>query len=158
MAIVTKTATIVGINAVTSQGLSATVKHKVATIELDGTESAGSTIAFFEIPSDARVITLSKIFNDDLASSGAPTLDVGLKAVNGNVTSDDDAFFADHDLATAGSKSLVVDHAKAGKQAWEFVNGVTKNPRGGLIVYATIKDAAINVAGTLTLEMFYSMD
>lgn len=128
-----------------------------ATVEAAAAAAAGTEYVFFRIPTNARIHGLSEVRFDDLASTGSPTIDFGLKAVDGNVTSDDDALNDGVDVATAaGSARLIKDHANYGKRAWEYVSGVTSDPGGFLDVIVTIKDAAVNTGGTITATLVYS--
>ena len=138
-------------------GESYSVKALTATFSL-AAASAADTITFGRIPAGARIMGASAYANDDLATAGAPTLDIGLFAVNGNITSDDDALNDGIDLANAGSGKVVKDHANYGKKAWEFVNGQTTDPGGEFIVRGTVKDAATNQTGDVTIEIMYVVD
>lgn len=140
-----------------SAGYAYSIKNLTATYN-QAAASANDTITFGRIPSNARILANSEYANDDLASAGAPTLDIGLFAVKNNITSDDDALNDGIDLANAGSGKVVKDHANYGKRAWEFVNGQTSDPGGEFIVRGTIKDAATNVTGDVTLEINYVVD
>lgn len=133
------------------------------TIEL--APSASGTIVDFklQIPSNARLSAASRIYHDDLATSGAPTLDIGLYAVNGNITSDDDALTDGLTLTTAlvaaTGAAVIKDHANSGKRAWEFVNGQTSDPGGVLAVMGVVRDAAtITNTGTITLDLYGYID
>lgn len=130
----------------------------VRNIELS--PSASGTVIDFKtrIASTDRIDMSSSIFYDDLATSGAPTLDLGLYAVNGNITSDDDALNDGLTLATAVTYAtrapVVKDPANAGKMAWEYVNGVTSDPGGFFDVKGIIRDAAtITNTGSITLDL-----
>ena len=130
----------------------------VRTIEL--APSASGTVVDFKlrIPSSARIDLASSIMYDDLATSGAPTLDLGLYAVDGNITSDDDALNDGLTLTTALTYAtrapVIKDFANAGKQAWEYVSGVTADPGGFFDVKGVIRDAAtITNTGSITLDM-----
>lgn len=130
-----------------------------ATTEVAAAAAAGTEYVVCRIPSNARIHGLSEIAFDDLASTGAPTLDIGLKAVNGNVTTDDDGLNDGIDVATAaGTAKVVKDAANYGKEAWEFVSGETADPGGFLDVIITLKDAAANTGGTVTATLAYSID
>ncbi len=124
--------------------------------------SSASTIDFGNIPSNARIAGCSRIYWDDLATSGSPTLDIGLFAVDSNITSDDDALndgLALSAVSTANVGSQVVkDFANAGKLAWEFVSGQTTDPKGLLKVKGTVRDAATTATGTITLDLYYTVD
>lgn len=147
-----------------SKGLSGTlVCPGVRTIEL--APSASGTLIDFKlrIPSNARIDLSSGVAYDDLATSGAPTLDIGLYAVDANVTSDDDALNDGLTLATAVTWAtrapLVKDFANAGKRAWEYVNGVTSDPGGFLDVKGVVRDAAtVTNTGSITLDLKYYED
>lgn len=162
MAVVTLTATKRGVAGVSSgHGLAASLKIVEGTVEVGSSDSANSTYTFFRIPTKARISMLSTIRWDDLASTGSPTLDIGLAAVNSNVTSDPDALNDGLDAAASGTPNagyVIKDIANAGKKAWEFVNGVTSDPGGDLDVYVSLLDAAVNVGGTISLTLVYSLD
>jgi hypothetical protein len=69
-------------------------KVLTATVELAASAS-GVTTKIGRIPSNARIALHSDIYWDDLATSGSPTLDVGLGSVGSNITSDPDASHPD---------------------------------------------------------------
>lgn len=129
------------------------------TWEVAAAASANSQYRIARIPSNARILRGSIIQFDDLASSGSPTLDIGLKAVDANVTTDVDALNDGIDVFTAaGSAPLVKDHANWGLPAWDYVNGVTSDPGGFLDVIVTILDAATNTGGTISVSLVYETD
>lgn len=161
MAVVNLSATQRRVNAVSSHGLGGVMKTMTATVEVGAADSATSTYTFFRIPSNARILGSSREWHDDLASTGSPTLDFGLFAVNGNVTSDADALNDGIDAASANittGLSLVKDIANYGKRAWEFVSGVTSDPGGALDLKVSLLDADVNVGGTVTVELHYAVD
>lgn len=126
--------------------------------------TANDTMKMVRIPSNARISMLSKLYFDDLASSGSPTIDIGLAPVNdaGNaITADPDALNDGIDVftsATGGSANVIKDHANVGKQAWEFIAGLTADPGGELDVYVSFVDAATNVTGDVSIELAYTLD
>jgi hypothetical protein len=129
-----------------------------STIEL-AAASSGDTVKLGTIQSNARILPTGLIYNDDLATSGSPTLDLGLGSVDSNVTSDPDAINNGIALSSATSTTTVVaDPTNAGKRAWEFVNGQTADPGGLLDVYVTVKDAATTATGTVTVELYGYID
>lgn len=161
MAVVNLTATKRGLSKAAVHGLGGTVRALTGTVEVGSADSATSTYAFFRIPSDIRILGASRAWWDDLASSGSPTLDIGLFAVNGNVTSDADALNDGLDAATANSTTglaVIKDIANYGKRAWEFVNGQTTDPGGFLDVKVSLLDADVNVGGTVTVHLVYTQD
>ena len=159
MAVVTLTATRRGPDVVPVHGLGSVVRALTATVEVGSADSATSTYDFMDIPSNARILGTSSLYFDDLASSGSPTLDIGLFAIDANITDDDDALNDGIDCATAaGSASVVKDVANYGKQAWEFVNGQTADPGGSLRVKVSLKDADVNAGGSMTMQLNYVVD
>ncbi len=145
----------------TGQGISKTVHNLTATVELAAAASA-STISFGKIPANARLLGSSRLYWDDLATSGSPTLDVGLAAVNGNITSDDDCIndgLALSAVSTAMAGNILVkDIANAGQLAYLLVSGQTTNPGGVLTVTGIVRDAATTATGTITLDLNYVID
>tara|TARA_R110002094_G_scaffold157781_2_gene144034 strand:+ start:2898 stop:3389 length:492 start_codon:yes stop_codon:yes gene_type:complete len=124
-----------------------------ASVELAASAS-GVTVKLGRIKSDARIMATGLVYNDDLATSGSPTLDIGLGSVDSNITSDPDALNNGIALSSATSTTTVIaDAANVGKRAWEFVSGQTTDPGGFLDVYATVKDAATTATGTVAVEM-----
>lgn len=144
-------------NLVGGPGEANNVKSLIATIALAASAS-GTQIVFGRIPSNARILPQSKIYNDDLATSGSPTLDIGLKAVDSNITTDPDALNNGLALSSAGSNEIFADHANAGLPAWDNVSGQSTDPKGELDVIGTVKDAATNAAGDVTISLLYTVD
>lgn len=136
------------------------VRSAVDTVEVGAADSATSTYTMARIPSNAVILDQSELSWDDLASTGAPTLDIGLKAASGqSLTDDPDALNNGLDAATATRGARVLDNVDdAGKRAWEYIAGVTEDPGGWLDVYVTLADAAVNVGGTLSLSLQYAVD
>lgn len=130
-----------------------------STTELAVVTAAGYTVKVGRIPSNARLLPTGLIYNDDLASTGSPTLDLGLASVDSNITSDPDAINNGIALSSATTTTTVMaDAANAGKYAWEFVNGQTTDPGGELDVYFTVADAATTASGTVTVELYGYFD
>lgn len=164
MTVTTNTATVrrAATNAVVGKGDAGQLVHLGArTVEIAASESA-STIDFGNIASNMRIAGCSRIYFDDLATSGSPTLDLGLFAVNANITDDDDALndgLAISSVSTANVGAQVVkDIANFGKQAYLFVNGQTTDPGGQLKIKGTIKDAPTHTTGTVTLDLYGYLD
>ena len=136
------------------------VRSLVETVEVGSADSATSTYLMARLPSNAVILGASKLYGDDLASSGAPTLDIGVFNLDGKsvITDDDDALNDGISAAAAIEASVVKDVANYGKKLYEHVNGQTSDPKGELDIKITLKDAAVNVGGTLTLELFYTLD
>lgn len=147
------------VNTVLGKGEGNTLKtHGVRTIEL--APSASGTIVDFKlrVSLNDRIDLTSSIFYDDLATSGAPTLDIGAYAVDSNFTTDDDAFNDGLTLATAVTWAtrapLIKDTANAGKQVWEYISGATATTGGFADIKGIVRDAAtITNTGTITLDL-----
>jgi hypothetical protein len=136
------------------------VKALCSTVEITTATTVGRTINFGHIPSNARILPSSTLYWDDLATSGSPTLDIGLAAVKGNLVNADDPDALTNALAisSAGSGSALSDIANAGLPAWDYVASETVDPGGALSVYGSMVDAPINAAGTITCEILYVVD
>jgi hypothetical protein len=148
-----------GTNGTRSAVVSTRTSVITATVEVTAAASAASTYTIARLPANARISGLSMVFFDDLASSGSPTLDIGLKAVDSNITTDVDAINDGIDVFTAASSGrLIKDISNYGKMAYEFVNGQTTNPGGFLDLIITILDAATNTGGTITVELVITTD
>lgn len=128
------------------------------TIEL--APSASGTIVDFKlrIPADARIDPSSRLYNDNLTSSGSPTFQVGFRAVDANITTDPAALTTGVSISaasTAGAGAPIPkDFANGGKFAWELVSGQTVNPGGFFDVIGTVKAAAtLTTTATITLDL-----
>jgi len=127
-----------------------------STVEVAAAASADSVYTFLRLPTNARIHGLSRVAFDDLASSGSPTLDFGFAAVSGNFTTDPDALNDGIDVATAASTAnLIKDIANYGKLVWEIM-GLSSDPGGFADLIGSLKDAAANTGGTVTLTAVYS--
>lgn len=136
------------------------VRSWVETVEVGAADSATSTYLMARLPSNARILGSSKFYSDDLASAGAPTIDVGVFNRTGktDITDDDDALNNGIDVATVTDTPLVLGVENYGKRLWEFVASQTVDPAVDLDVTLTLKDADVNVGGTMTVEIYYTLD
>jgi len=128
------------------------------TVEVGAADSATSTYTLARIPSNARILGSSKLYWDDLASAGSPTLDIGVFVVRtGDFTSDADALNDGLDAATVMNTgtNVIKDKANYGKMVWEFINGQTTDPNCDVYIKVSLLDADVNVGGTMTLELLY---
>ncbi len=142
---------------VVGKGEAGNLKMLVNSVREVPASADGATIFMGRIPSNARLSNLSRIYWDDLTTTGAATLDVGLASVNANITSDPDALSQAHDVTSADTtgEPLLDLFEKSGDYAWDFVNGQTTDPGGELDVYCTIVDAATaGLTGTVMVELY----
>lgn len=145
-------------NVVTGNGSAYKSIVHTATIELAASAS-GTTIKVGRFPSNARIHGLGKLYADDLATSGSPTLSIGVSSVNNNIAAAVPAALTDSIALSAAvtGANLVKDIANFGKMLWEHAGAAT-DPGGELDIYATVKAAATNAAGTITQETVYTLD
>ena len=138
------------------------VKALVSTVEVTVATSTGDTINFGYIPSNARILGTSRLYWDDMATAGSPTMDLGLSAVKGNLVNanDPDALSNGHDMATATptGAGAVTPIENFGLPAWDMVASETVDPGGALQVTGTMLDAVTTQTGTATLELYYVVD
>lgn len=127
-----------------------------STVEVSAAASAGSVYRMLRLPSGARIMGTSIISIDDLASAGAPTLDIGVAPVSGSLAAaDPDAINDGIDAATAGESKVIKDRANYGKRLWELA-GASADPEGMIDLTVNLVDAAANVGGTITVEVTYT--
>ncbi len=141
---------------VATHGIADNVKHVGRTVEVGAADSNGSLYTMFRLPTNAMILGPSTLYRDDLASVGAPTLDIGAYPVDGNITASATTFNDGIDAATAGSGGMVKDIANYGKRIWEL-HGLSADPGGFVDVKVALLDADVNVGGTVTLSCFYKL-
>ena len=138
------------------------VKVWVETVEATAADSISSTYHLARLPSNARILGASTLYWDDLATTGSPTLDIGVYPVRtGDITADVDALSNGHAVASAGTGAKVVGAIESyGKRLYEFVNGQTTDPKCDLDIKAVLCDAALSSGGggTITIEIYYAYD
>ena len=159
MAIVNLTATKRTLDTVKGKGMAGSVICFLnSQVTVGAGDSDTSLYSFGKIPSNARILGISKLHRDDLASTGSPTLDIGLYAVDSNITDDVDALNDGIDAATAGDSAVVKDITDYGKFAWEFVSGQSVDPGGEFEVKVVLDDADVNTGGDLFMELYGTLD
>lgn len=123
------------------------------TVEVAAGADAGSVYTGPKLPLTCRLHGISMVAWDDLASTGSPTLDIG-------ITGDDDCLVADIDLTSAATTavSAIADHANWGKELWELAGLTLEQSKQRRNVILTIKDAACNTGGTVSMSLAYSID
>jgi len=140
----------------------AVVSAGVRTIAVPVAASA-STIDFnLRIPTEARILPSSRIYNDVLATSTA-TLDIGFRAVNANITSsnttlvDGIALSTGDGITAATSGKNFLTRAAGGKKVWEHL-ALASDPGGFVDVVGQIKDAATTATGYVVLDMYLAFN
>lgn len=163
MAVENLKGSLVGTNVTASPAVNAEVSHAggrvraiMDKVEVTAAASATSTYSFGYIPTNAVICYDSKLYWDDLGTT-AGTGDLGLFAVNGNITDTDNALISAFNFATSASNSGVVsDISKIGYYVWEHA-GATSDPGGVCEIKVTL-DAAASAGGTLALDLKYTID
>lgn len=159
MAVVTRAFTVRGPVAQTARQHPSAAMHPViidATIEIGSADSATSTYSVGFFPSRARLHGVSWYRLDDLASTGSPTLDFGVRGLSG-ATADPDAINDGIDAGTAAQSGLIKDPANYGKTLWEL-SGLSADPGGPCEIYMSLVDADVNAGGTVSVSIAYSVD
>lgn len=136
------------------------VRSWTETVETNADDSVSSTYLLARLPSNARIMGLSTVSWDDLATTGSPTIDIGVFNQSGksDITDDPDALTNGLAVSSAGTGSIIADKANYGIPLWDHVNGQSTDPVAILDVKATLADAAITDAGTITVEILYTLD
>lgn len=132
------------------------VKCLAATVETVGSESTTSTFTIGKIPSNARIQGSSRMQCDDIGAATA-AVKVGLFGTTSLDTAINSSL-AISSATTGFGLQLLGDHANIGKRAWELITSLTSDPNEDLTVKATVITAAVDAAGTLTFEIYYSLD
>jgi len=146
-------------DAVVGKGDGPNLKIVTATKSL-ASPAQNSTHKFQRFDSNARLHSLSRIYWGDLASSGAPTLSVGLASVNNNFGAAVPAALTsalDAATATPAGAGLILDPANSGKMLWELA-GLATDPGGQIDIYVTIIAAASNLTASITIDAVISVD
>lgn len=133
----------------------------VDTVETSADAVSGSTYTLARLPSNAVILSQSMVYWDDLATTGSPTVDIGVFNVGDEtgITDDDDALNDGLDVSSAGSDGLLkTEVSDVGKELWEHVASQTTDPQKLLDIKATLKDAAVTNAATIAVEIFYAVD
>jgi hypothetical protein len=133
-------------------------------LEMSAAATVASTYDFGLIPPDAIICYYASGFSsDDLATTGSPTLSIGLFGENGSLSDlgysdDDDCIRSGIALSSANSSTrLIGDIANVNKPVWQLISGVSlsKPVRGPLRVKGTLVAADCDTGGTLLLELVY---
>lgn len=128
------------------------------TVEVGSADSATSTYHIAHLPANARISGLSRLMLDDLASAGAPTIDIGTYNAADGTADDADAINNGIDAATASNNvPFILDPANVGKYLWELA-GCTSNPGGFIDIKLALLDAAVNAGGTVSAMILYRIE
>lgn len=136
--------------------LNGEVKTVIETVEVAAGAEATSKYYLGKLPSNAVIVPgLSKVYFDDLATTGTPTIDVGLEGAG--ITDDDNCLADGIDVATAAGSADIYggDISKIGARAWALVAGQSVDPIEEFDVVVTLKDATVDSGGTVSVVIAY---
>ena len=117
----------------------------------------GSTLDFnLRLPTSARVLPSSKLYNDDLGTN-ATVMKLGFKGVNSNASDVLDAISGSIALGTVstvntGMNVLGTTLSNYGKRVWELMS-LASDPGGFVDVVGTTLTAATSVTGYVALDL-----
>ena len=157
MAVVNRTMTIRGPDAVAASGPSQKLVTVVRVIEVGSADSDTSTYVVCDVPSNARLVGhLSAFSCDDLASSGSPTMDLGTFTLKGSVTTDDPNSLLDGLVVTSAitGTTMPIDIANDGKTFWELA-GNASDLGGNIRIKLSLVDADVNAGGSVRVVLSY---
>lgn len=146
-------------DAVPSKGDGPNLKIITSTRNL-ASPAQNSTHKLGRFDSNTRLHALSRVYWGDFASSGSPTLSIGLASVNNNFgAAVPAALNSGLDLATAtpAGASILGSPQNSGKTLWELA-GLASDPGGQIDIYATIIAAPGNLTADLTADIVVSID
>lgn len=133
--------------------------EQVETLEVANGDSIGSKLIFFQIPSSARMSTMSLLC--DAITSAAADFGIYRTTADGGAVVDADCFASAQSIATAittGTNILhesgVLDISEITQPLWQIL-GLTSDPCVMYDVVATLT-AAATAAGTVTLQVQYT--
>ena len=157
MAVESKTATAI-LSDPPQNGMKRNLKHVPVTVEVSAAASVSSSYTLAYVPSGARLSGASRLYWDDMATSGSPTLDIGLSGPS--FTYDDDKLNDGLDLATVNTTTgtrVIKDIVDMYKPLW-LIAGLSADPDEVWTIKGVIRDAAVVAGGTLSGEFIYSED
>lgn len=139
------------------------VRAWIDTVEVGAADTTSSTYLLARLPSTAIILPSSTLYWDDLTTTGSPTVDVGVFNMTGNtdITDDPDALSNGHDVTSVGSGAALTAGANIsnfGIPLWDYVNGVTIDPKVDLDIKAKLVDAAVVGGGSMSLVLYYTLD
>ena len=135
------------------------VRSTFDVVETNDDDTISSTYHLARLPSNAVILPSSTIYFDNVGASGA-TADIGVYAVDANLSQADDPDGINDGIAiaTAGSASVLKDFAHGGSALWGFVDSEGSDPGGLLDIKVALLDAVTDAVGSIALELFYVVD
>ncbi len=129
------------------------------TVEVGSADSDTSTYLIAHLPSNCRLSGASWLGWDDLATSGAPTMDIGTYNFADGTADDVDSINDGLDAATATANTpMLGDLADNGLYLWEIGTSPTSDPGGFIDIKIVLDDADVNQGGTISGSILYRME
>ena len=137
------------------------VRTWIETVEVGAADTSSSTYLMARLPSNCIILPASTVYWDDLTTTGAPTVDVGVFNMSGksDFTDDPDALSNGHDVTSAGSGAMITQGASIssyGQPLWDHINGVTTDPKTDVDVKLKLVDAAVAGGGSMSVVIYYT--
>lgn len=137
------------------------VKVWVETVETAAADSTGSLYTMARLPSNARILGSSRVYNDTLGSTTA-TMNWGIYNTSSRTDITNSSTGLTSGLITSSASTLgrplIGDVANYGKRLWEF-STTASDPKCDLDVKMALVTADLSSgAGTVTVEIHYSYD
>lgn len=137
------------------------VKVWVETVETAAADSTGSLYTMARLPSNARILGASRIYNDTLGSTTA-TMNWGVYNTSSRTDITNSSTGLTSGLITSSASTLgrplIGDVANYGKRLWEF-STTAADPKCDLDVKMALVTADLSSgAGTVTVEIHYAYD
>lgn len=137
-------------------GFARSLKYSSTTVEVSAAASVSSKYVLGYLPSGARLPSNAILYWDDMATSGSPTIDLGLRG--GSLTYDDDGINDGLLLSSASTGAAIIKSSdNYGKPLWKLA-GLTSDPDEIWALVAVIRDAAVTAGGTLGCQIIYAED
>lgn len=137
-------------------GYAQSVKNVPFTVEVSAAASVSSSYTLGYVPSGAKFGALAKLYWDDMATTGSPTLDIGVGGPS--FTFDDDKINDGLALSSASTGSLIIkDLANLNKPLWQLA-GLSSDPCETWVIKGVIRDAAVTTGGTLAGDLAYTVE
>ena len=136
------------------------VRSTFDVVECNSGDTATSTYHLARLPSNAVILPSSTIYFDNIGGATPTTLDLGVYAVDANLSNADDPDGINDgiDVSSAGSASVIKDFATSATALWDYVASESSDPGGLLDIKAYLQDAVTDGAGSIALELFYVVD
>lgn len=129
------------------------------TVETGAADSSASTYLMARLPSNARIAGISRFSKDAQGAVTATVLSIGVYNLPGrsDITNSTTALNSNIQTSVATATAIIADAANYGKPLWQFTTA-TEDPKCDLDVKIELFGNLSSGAGTMTTEIFYTVD